>query len=118
MSGIQPTGEVHLGNYLGAIKNWVNLSSDNYINNKNNKMILMLADLHSLTIPKNPKLLKKECYNMAASLLGCGINLDTTIIYFQSQVPQHSELFWLLSCHSPFGYLSRMPQYKKKKNMT
>ena len=116
MSGIQPTGEAHIGNYLGAIRNWVNLSK--HVENQNKKMILSIVDLHALTIPTafKPSTLNSNCFKMATTIIGCGIDLDNVLLYYQSQVSQHSELMWLLSCHSSTGYLQRMPQYNEKRN--
>ena len=115
MSGIQPTGEAHIGNYLGAIRNWVNLSKSI---DTNKKMILSIVDLHALTIPTafKPSTLNSNCIKMATTIIGCGIDLDNVLLYYQSHVHQHSELMWLLSCHSPTGYLQRMPQYNEKRN--
>eukprot|EP01084_Bolivina_argentea_P113921 202933_1 len=116
MSGIQPTGEAHIGNYLGAIRNWVNLSKQ--IENKNKKIILSIVDLHALTIPTafKPSTLNTNCFKMATTIIGCGMDIENTLLYYQSSVHQHSELMWLLSCHSSIGYLQRMPQYNEKKN--
>ena len=113
MSGIQPTGEAHIGNYLGAIRNWVHLSRSS-----DTKMILSIVDLHALTIPTafKPSTLNTNCFKMATTIMGCGINLENTLLYYQSAVPQHAELMWLLSCHSATGYLQRMPQFNEKKN--
>ena len=113
MSGIQPTGEAHIGNYFGAIKNWAHLSQ-----NTSNKIILSIVDLHALTIPTafKPSTLNANCFKMATTIMACGINMDQTLLYYQSAVHQHSELMWLLSCHSGIGYLQRMPQFNDKKN--
>ena len=86
MSGIQPTGEVHIGNYLGAIKNWVNLSQ---ICTNNNKMIISIVDLHAMTVPNKPSILRKNNFNMATTLLACGIDPSKVTLYWQSQV-RHS----------------------------
>lgn len=111
MSGIQPTGEIHLGNYLGAIINWVELSK---LVNPTNKMIISIVDLHALTIPPNPETLSDNCFKMITTILGCGINPSNTLLYYQSHIKEHSELMWLLSCHSSIGYLMRMPQFREK----
>ena len=84
------------------------------ISNNDKKMILTIVDLHALTIPQKNTDLYNDCLNMASLIMACGINLETTLVYNQSQIPEHSELMWLLACHSPIGYLSRMPQWKEK----
>ena len=107
-SGIQPTGKVHLGNFLGAIKNWVRLS------NEKNKNYFCVVDLHSVTTHPNPKDLNSNIEQTLKLLVAAGINLDNSIIYPQSKVPQHAYLSWILSNFCQVGELQRMTQYKEK----
>jgi len=107
-SGIQPTGKVHLGNFLGAIKNWVHLS------NEENKNFFCVVDLHSITTHPDPKELKSNIEQTLKLLIAAGINLDNSIIYAQSSVPQHAYLSWILSSFCQVGELQRMTQYKEK----
>lgn len=107
VSGIQPTGKLHIGNYLGAIKYWVKLQ-------KENECIFIIADLHSLTIPYNPNTLKKRVLDTAVSHLAAGINPQKSVLFVQSEIGEHTELAWLLSTVCPVGKLKRMTQYKKK----
>ena len=107
-SGIQPTGKVHLGNFLGAIKNWVHLS------NEENKNFFCVVDLHSITTQPDPKELKSNIGQTLKLLIAAGINLDNSIIYAQSSVPQHAYLSWILSSFCQVGELQRMTQYKEK----
>ena len=107
-SGIQPTGKVHLGNFLGAIKNWVHLS------NEENKNFFCVVDLHSITTHPDPKELKSNIEQTLKLLIAAGINLDNSIIYAQSSVPQHAFLSWILSSFCQVGELQRMTQYKEK----
>ena len=108
-SGVQPTGNLHLGNYLGAIKNFVELSSDN-----NNECIFCVVDLHAITIKQDPKELKKNIRETVATFIASGIDPKKNIIFNQSMVPAHSEVAWILSCVSPIGWLTRMTQFKEK----
>ncbi len=107
-SGIQPTGKVHLGNFLGAIKNWVHLS------NVENKNFFCVVDLHSITTHPDPIELKSNIEQTLKLLIAAGINLDNSIIYAQSSVPQHAYLSWILSSFCQVGELQRMTQYKEK----
>jgi tryptophanyl-tRNA synthetase len=107
LSGVQPTGNLHLGNYLGAIRNWVKLQQE-YEN------FVFLADLHAITIPQDPTKLRESTRETAAAYIACGIDPDKTAIFPQSQVPEHAELTWILSCHTPLGWLNRMTQFKEK----
>jgi len=107
-SGVQPTGNLHLGNYIGAIKNFVNLQ------NENNDCIFCVVDLHAVTIKQDPKILKKNIRETTATFLACGINPKKSIIFNQSSVPTHSEASWLLSCVARMGWLNRMTQFKEK----
>ncbi|MEB3182470.1 MAG: tryptophan--tRNA ligase [Nostocaceae cyanobacterium] len=107
LSGVQPTGNLHLGNYLGAIRNWVDGQSeyDNY---------LFIADLHAITVPHNPAELAANTYNLAAVYLACGLDLNYSTIFVQSHVSAHSELAWLLNCVTPLNWLQDMIQFKEK----
>jgi len=107
-SGIQPTGKVHLGNFLGAIKNWVHLS------NVENKNFFCVVDLHSITTHPDPMELKSNIEQTLKLLIAAGINIDNSIIYAQSSVPQHAYLSWILSSFCQVGELQRMTQYKEK----
>ena len=107
-SGVQPTGNLHLGNYIGAIKNFVDLQ------NENNNCIFCVVDLHAVTVKQDPKILKQNVRETAATFLACGINPKKSIIFNQSSVSAHSELSWLLSCVARMGWLNRMTQFKEK----
>jgi tryptophanyl-tRNA synthetase len=108
-SGVQPTGNLHLGNYLGAIKNFVKLQ-----NEKENQCIFCVVDLHAITVKQNPKELKKNIRETAATFIACGIEPTQSIIFNQSMVSAHSEAAWILSCVSKIGWLNRMTQFKEK----
>ena len=107
-SGVQPTGNLHLGNYIGAIKNFVDLQ------NENNDCIFCVVDLHAVTVKQDPKLLKKNIRETTATFLACGIDPQKSIIFHQSSVSSHSEASWLLSCVARMGWLNRMTQFKEK----
>ena len=107
LSGIQTTGNLHLGNYLGAIRNWVDIQQD-YDN------FFFFADLHAITVPHDPKVLAENTLKMAAIYLACGIDLECSTIFVQSHVSAHSELAWLLNCVTPLNWLERMIQFKEK----
>lgn len=107
LSGIQTTGNLHLGNYLGAIRNWVDIQ-------KNYDNFFFFADLHAITVPHDPKTLASNTYNLAAVYLACGIDLEYSTIFVQSHVSAHSELTWLLNCITPLNWLERMIQFKEK----
>jgi tryptophanyl-tRNA synthetase len=106
-SGVQPTGNLHLGNYLGAIKNWVSLQKDF-------ECIFCIVDLHAITIKQDPKELENNTIEVTAAYLASGIDPKKTIIFNQSSVSAHTELTWLLSCSTPIGWLNRMTQFKEK----
>ena len=106
-SGVQPTGNLHLGNYLGAIKNWIKLQS-------NNNCIFCIVDLHALTTSDSRTQILQNTREVAAAYIASGINPKKTIIFVQSNVTGHSELAWILSCHTPIGWLNRMTQFKDK----
>lgn len=107
LSGIQPTGELHLGNYLGAIRNWVEIQQDY-------DSYLFMADLHAITVPHDPTQLAANTYQVAAMYLACGIDLNHATIFVQSHIPAHSELTWLFSCITPLNWLQDMVQFKEK----
>ncbi len=108
-SGVQPTGNLHLGNYLGAIKNFVKLNNDD-----NNSCIFCVVDLHAITTKQNPKELKENTLETIATFIACGIDPKKSILFNQSQVPAHSETAWILSCVARMGWLNRMTQFKEK----
>ena len=108
-SGVQPTGNLHLGNYLGAIKNFVELQ-----NEKENQCIFCVVDLHAITVKQDPKELKKNIRETAATFVACGIDSGQSIIFNQSMVSAHSQAAWILSCVSRIGWLNRMTQFKEK----
>ena len=107
LSGVQPTGNLHLGNYLGAIKNFVSMQM-------NYECLFCVVDLHAITVFQDPKELKNNTYEIVASYLASGINHDESIIFNQSQVSYHAELAWVLSCVCRIGWLNRMTQFKEK----
>ena len=106
-SGIQPTGNLHLGNYLGAIRNWVQLQHDY-------ECIFCIVDLHALTLPQDPLQLRHSTREVTAAYLAAGIDAEHCIIFNQSMVSAHAELAWLLGCLTPLGWLNRMTQFKEK----
>ena len=106
-SGVQPTGNLHLGNYLGAIKNWAAMQ-DAY------ECIYCIVDLHAITVQQDPAELHANTREVTAGLLAAGIDPATSIIFNQSQVSEHAELAWILNCHTPLGWLNRMTQFKEK----
>jgi tryptophanyl-tRNA synthetase len=106
-SAVQPTGNLHLGNYLGAIRNWVTLQSDY-------ECIYAIADLHAITEQQDPAALRDTTRNVAASLLGAGIDPERSILFVQSQAGQHAELAWIFNCIARMGWLNRMTQFKDK----
>ncbi len=108
-SGVQPTGNLHLGNYLGAIKNFVSLQKD-----KQNNCIYCVVDLHAITVKQDPKILKKNIRETTATFVASGLNPKESIIFNQSMVPSHSEGAWLLGCVARMGWLNRMTQFKEK----
>jgi len=108
-SGVQPTGNLHLGNYLGAIKNFVKLNND-----KNNQCIFCVVDLHAVTVKQDPKELRNNIRETVATFIASGIDPVKSIIFNQSKVPAHAEAAWLLSCVARMGWLNRMTQFKEK----
>jgi tryptophanyl-tRNA synthetase len=110
LSGIQPTAEMHIGNYFGAVKNWVALQ-DRF------DCIYAVVDLHAITMPYDPAKLRANTEQMVFDLLACGIDPDKAILFIQSLVPEHTELNWILSCLCGFGELRRMTQFKDKSDL-
>jgi len=108
-SGVQPTGNLHLGNYIGAIKNFVDLQ-----NQKGNECVYCVVDLHAITVKQNPKTLKNNIRETTAAFLASGLDNKKSIIFNQSLVPAHSEGSWLLGCIARMGWLNRMTQFKEK----
>ena len=108
-SGVQPTGNLHLGNYLGAIKNFTKFQND-----IENSCIFCVVDLHSITVHQDPKQLKKNVRETVATFIACGIDPSKSIVFNQSSVPAHSEGAWILGCISRMGWLNRMTQFKEK----
>lgn len=106
-SGVQPTGNIHLGNYLGALKQFVELQKDH-------ECIYCIVDMHAITVPQDPSELKKHILDVAALYLAVGVDPEKSIVFVQSDVPGHAELSWILTCNSYTGELSRMTQFKDK----
>ena len=111
VSGIQPTGNLHLGNYLGAIRNWVRMQD---ALEPGSQCLFFLADLHAISQPHDPAELKRATLEMAAALVACGIDPERSIVFNQAQVPAHAELQWLLTGTARMGWLNRMTQWKDK----
>ena len=109
LSGIQPTGNLHLGNYLGAIRNWVRMQDD-----MPGEKLYFLADLHAITVHNDPAELTANTREMAAALMAAGIDPAKAILFNQARVPAHAELAWLLFCTARIGWLNRMTQFKEK----
>ncbi|ESO12829.1 hypothetical protein HELRODRAFT_93491 [Helobdella robusta] len=110
MTGIQPTGFPHIGNYLGAIQQSVKLqNSESY-----DKIFFSIVDLHSITVPQNPTILRQNIINLACSLLACGLDKPQTVLFQQSSVPHHTELAWILGCLATLNKLDHLPQWKEK----
>jgi len=108
LSGIQPTGNPHIGNYLGAIQHWAELQDGN-------EVFYFIPDLHAITVPQDPEELRKHTLEMAMLLIASGIDPARSVVFVQSHVPAHVELAWILNCMTPIGELERMTQYKDKK---
>jgi len=106
-SGVQPTGNIHIGNYLGALRQFVELQDDN-------ECIYCIVDMHSITVPQDPKALRQHILDVAALYLAVGVDPKKSIVFIQSDVPGHAELSWILTCNSYTGELSRMTQFKMK----
>ncbi|OUN24177.1 tryptophan--tRNA ligase [Flavonifractor sp. An82] len=106
-SGIQPSGALHLGNYLGALRNWVAMQ-DEY------NCVYCVVDEHAITVRQDPAALRRQTIELFAQLVACGIDPEKSILFIQSHVPAHAELAWVLNCYTMFGELSRMTQFKDK----
>jgi tryptophanyl-tRNA synthetase len=106
-SGIQPTGNIHIGNYLGAIKYWVSMQ-ENYDN------VFCIVDLHAITVPQDPKVLNAKIREVSGLLMAAGIDPERSILFVQSHVHEHAELAWILNCFIPMGWMQRMTQFKEK----
>jgi tryptophanyl-tRNA synthetase len=106
-SGMQPTNQLHLGNYLGALKNWVALRDKG-------ETLFCVVDLHAITVPQDPATLAQATREIAAAYIAAGIDTERAIIFAQSHVPAHAELAWILGCMTPMGWLNRMTQFKDK----
>ncbi|KAF9324786.1 Tryptophan--tRNA ligase, mitochondrial [Linnemannia elongata] len=115
-SGIQPTGNPHLGNYLGAVSNWVQLQEQAHIDQET--LLFSIVDLHAITMPQDPSKLREDRRNMAITLLACGIDPKKVVLFEQSKVSGHAELAWILNCLTPVGWLARMTQWKSKLGVT
>ena len=107
LSGIQPSGDLHLGNYLGAVKNW-GARAEEF------DCYYFMADLHTLTVRQDPKLLRRRSLEQLAQYIACGIDPERNVLFLQSHVHEHAELGWILNCYTMFGELSRMTQFKDK----
>ncbi len=107
LSGIQPTGNLHLGNYLGAIVNWVRMQHEM-------ETFICVVDLHAITLPQNPAELRTNTLEMTAALLASGIDPKKAVLFHQSAVPEHAQLAWVLNCTARLGWLNRMTQFKEK----
>lgn len=107
LSGIQPSGNLMIGNYIGALKNWVKLQHDY-------DCLFMLVDLHSITVQQDPKKLRERCYDFLSLYIACGIDPQKNLLFVQSHVPAHSQLSWILNCYTFMGELNRMTQFKDK----
>lgn len=107
LSGIQPTGNLHLGNYLGSIRNWIDLQDTH-------RCMFGVMNLHAITLPQDPKELEQNVLDAAAVYLACGLDPKKSTIFVQSQVPEHLELSWIFSTLTPLGWLNRMTQFKEK----
>lgn len=106
-SGIQPTGTLHIGNYFGAVRNWVALQEDH-------DCVYCIVDYHAITVEVDPKVLHDASINMALDLIACGIDPERSILFVQSAVPEHTELAWIFGCVTSYGDLTRMTQFKDK----
>ncbi len=111
VSGIQPTGNLHLGNYLGAIRNWVSMQDDI---GDDGQCLFFLADLHAISLPHDPVQLKRSTLEMTAALVACGVDPSRSVLFNQAQVPAHAEMQWLLNGTARMGWLNRMTQWKDK----
>lgn len=108
ISGIQPTSDLHIGNYLGAIKSWLSFVDEGY------DSLAFIADLHAITVFQDPNKLKESITSLAAMYVACGLDTEKCPIFVQSSIPEHAELGWILGCFTSNGWLNRMTQYKEK----
>lgn len=108
-SGIQPTGTPHLGNYLGALRQWKRLQDESP---EGTKLFFSIVDLHAITMPQDAPVLRQRSRELMAVLLAIGLDPQKSTIFYQSSVPAHTELMWILSCTASMGYLGRMTQWK------
>jgi tryptophanyl-tRNA synthetase len=106
-SGVQPSGNLHIGNYIGALSQWVKIQNET-------NAIFCIVDLHAITVPQDPKVLREKVLEVAALYLACGIDSKVARIFVQSENQNHTELAWILNCITPFGQLERMTQFKEK----
>jgi tryptophanyl-tRNA synthetase len=106
-SGVQPSGNLHIGNYIGALRQWVRIQEES-------DAIFCIVDLHAITVPQDPKILKEKVFDIAALYLACGIDPQKAHIFIQSENSDHTELAWILNTITPFGQLERMTQFKEK----
>lgn len=106
-SGIQPSGNITLGNYMGAVSNWVKIQNEF-------NCLFCVVDMHAITVRQDPKKLREQTLEVLALLIACGLDPEKNIIFIQSHVPQHAELTWILNCYTMYGELSRMTQFKDK----
>ncbi len=106
-SGVQPSGALHIGNYLGAIRNWVRMQDGN-------ECFFCVVDAHAITVPQDPKRLRALTREIAALYIACGVDPERTVIFVQSHVPAHFEMTWIFNCITPLGWLNRMTQFKEK----
>jgi tryptophanyl-tRNA synthetase len=106
-SGIQPTGSIHIGNYLGAVRRWVTTQAEF-------EAIFCIVDLHALTIPQRPEVLKSKIREIGALLLAAGVDPKRSAVFVQSHISAHAELAWILNCFIPMGWMQRMTQFKEK----
>lgn len=109
LSGIQPSGKLTLGNYVGALRNWVQLQKEDVY-----ESYYMIADLHAITVKQDPKELRKNCMELLALFIACGLDAEKEPVFFQSHIPAHTQLGWVLDCNTYMGELSRMTQFKDK----
>ena len=107
-SGVAPSGTIHIGNYLGAIKNWAKLQNEY-------RSIFCIVDLHALTTPQDPEKLRKKILEVAMLYIACGIDSKKSTVFIQSHNPNHAELAWILNTITPLGELERMTQFKEKR---
>ena len=108
-SAIQPSGTITLGNYLGAVKNWVKMQQSGEFD-----CIYALADLHTITVRQTPSVMRQNIINAYASILACGVDVEKSPFFIQSHNPNHAQMAWVLNCYTQFGELSRMTQFKDK----